>query len=186
MEDNLEKKFNEKCEKFLPKFIKVNGFEYKIHFYMLLGEGSFRIMYGVFDGSAFDWDKPKLFDLFYEIVKVIPKDKKHSNDIELKGGKIFVQNIDSIINDCLLKLANFDYEKLDEIVTNDTKFYRELTSLLNKYNKENDSNTPDYILINYILGCLRTFNHVISQRDSWHGVEDRVDIVSKCVEIKKQ
>ena len=34
-------------------------------------------------------------------------------------------------------------------------FERELESLINRFSKENDSNTPDFILAQYLLGCLQ-------------------------------
>lgn len=45
-------------------------------------------------------------------------------------------------------------------------FGSELRELLNRYSKENESNTPDYILTNYILNCLEAFEVAISQRDN--------------------
>lgn len=52
-------------------------------------------------------------------------------------------------------------------------FERELSSLLNKYSKENDSNTPDFILARYISGCLRLFNATVNARSDWYGRHDK-------------
>lgn len=49
------------------------------------------------------------------------------------------------------------------------KFRTELTELLNRYSEENGSNTPDYILANYLIDCLRTYNSVVLARDAWYG-----------------
>jgi hypothetical protein len=43
-------------------------------------------------------------------------------------------------------------------------FLKELTSLLNKYSKENESNTPDWILADYLQNCLKSFNHAVADR----------------------
>lgn len=48
-------------------------------------------------------------------------------------------------------------------------FYEELASLLNKYSKENESGTPDFILADYLAGCLDTFNKTIRARAQWRG-----------------
>lgn len=48
---------------------------------------------------------------------------------------------------------------------------QELTSLLNRYSLENGSDTPDFILAQYLLRCLETFNHTIRAREQWHGRE---------------
>lgn len=45
-------------------------------------------------------------------------------------------------------------------------FKTELTDLLNKYSKENDSDTPDRVLAGYILGCLDVFNKAVRKRDA--------------------
>ena len=43
-------------------------------------------------------------------------------------------------------------------------FREELEDLLNKYNQENESNTPDFILVYFILDCLTAFNTATKQR----------------------
>ena len=44
-----------------------------------------------------------------------------------------------------------------------------LADLLNSYGSENGSNTPDFILATYLLGCLNNFNHAVKSRESWYG-----------------
>ena len=51
----------------------------------------------------------------------------------------------------------------------ETPFEQELTSLINKYSMENGSNTPDFILANYLQDCLRIFNVTVQQRENWYG-----------------
>ncbi len=50
-------------------------------------------------------------------------------------------------------------------------FRIELTELINKHSKENDSNTPDYILANYLSNCLDAFAIAVAQREHWYGRE---------------
>lgn len=49
------------------------------------------------------------------------------------------------------------------------KFQEELTALLNKHSIENESDTPDWILANYIAGCLNAWNQSIHSRDKWYN-----------------
>ena len=51
-----------------------------------------------------------------------------------------------------------------------TNLLEELTRLLNYYSEENESNTPDYQLAEYMLGCLGLFNRAIQARDAWYGM----------------
>jgi len=47
-------------------------------------------------------------------------------------------------------------------------FEKKLIILLNSYCKENDSNTPDYILAKYLIGCLTVYNKAVTDRSKWH------------------
>lgn len=50
-------------------------------------------------------------------------------------------------------------------------FVSELASLLNRHSKENGSGTPDFILAEYLFGCLTHFNAAVNRRESWYGRE---------------
>lgn len=50
-----------------------------------------------------------------------------------------------------------------------TSFINKLTNLINEYSLENGSNTPDYILANYLMGCLNLFNVTVDAREEWYG-----------------
>ncbi len=59
-------------------------------------------------------------------------------------------------------------------------FEKELESLLNRYSKENDSNTPDFILVKFLERCLDNYNITLQQRDKWFGV----DVQNKIIKLK--
>jgi hypothetical protein len=48
-------------------------------------------------------------------------------------------------------------------------FRKSLVELLNKNSKENDSNTPDFILAEYLMLCLEAYNKTLQVRESWYG-----------------
>ena len=50
------------------------------------------------------------------------------------------------------------------------EFRRDLESLLNKHSREKGSDTPDFVLATYLLGCLTTFDVAVKSRDQWYGV----------------
>jgi hypothetical protein len=58
-----------------------------------------------------------------------------------------------------------------QIISEPSDFKKELTVLLNKHSKENGSNTPDFILSNFILNCLQAFDNAVLQRQSWYTGE---------------
>jgi hypothetical protein len=48
-------------------------------------------------------------------------------------------------------------------------FKKELENLINKYSQENGSDTPDFLLAEYLIGCLTVFNSVVTAREVWFG-----------------
>ncbi len=54
-------------------------------------------------------------------------------------------------------------------IPNRRSFDDELVCLLNKYSKENGSNTPDFILAEYLIRCLESSDMLIRGREEWYG-----------------
>ena len=52
----------------------------------------------------------------------------------------------------------------------ETQFCEDLDALLNRYSRENGSNTPDFILGAFLRTCLDAWNQATKQRDEWYGV----------------
>jgi hypothetical protein len=52
---------------------------------------------------------------------------------------------------------------------------------INTHSAENDSNTPDFILAQYLLGCLEAFNMAVQQRETWYGRDARPSLKSPSV-----
>jgi len=47
---------------------------------------------------------------------------------------------------------------------------KQIEDLINRNCAENESNTPDFILAEYLLDCLRTWNNTTKKRDKWYSV----------------
>lgn len=45
----------------------------------------------------------------------------------------------------------------------------DLTDVLNRHSQENVSNTPDFILAQYLLGCLSAWSIAVERRQAWYG-----------------
>lgn len=52
-------------------------------------------------------------------------------------------------------------------------FISELRDLINKRCMENASNTPDFILAQYLTNCLLAWNRATQQRETWYGRDAR-------------
>lgn len=54
-------------------------------------------------------------------------------------------------------------------ISTESTLRSDLESLLNRHSQENASNTPDFLLAEYLLDCLRAFNKVANAREAWYG-----------------
>lgn len=52
-------------------------------------------------------------------------------------------------------------------------FEHEIEAAINRHSQENASNTPDFILAQYLLACLAAWNTAVQQRENWHGRDPR-------------
>lgn len=46
---------------------------------------------------------------------------------------------------------------------------REIEEAINRASRENASNTPDFILAEYLMGCLEAFERATNERREWFG-----------------
>lgn len=64
-------------------------------------------------------------------------------------------------------MTKTDYEKrMDK-----TKLEKELAGLINSVSRENDSNTPDFLLAEFMMNCLDAFERTNNKRETWYGVK---------------
>jgi len=50
-------------------------------------------------------------------------------------------------------------------------FEIELSSLINKYSYESGSDTPDFILVGYLMRCINNWNYTVGQRERYYNRE---------------
>ena len=48
-------------------------------------------------------------------------------------------------------------------------FKQKLRKLINCESMENGSSTPDYILTDYLMACLDSYNAAVNERSRWYG-----------------
>lgn len=49
----------------------------------------------------------------------------------------------------------------------------EIQNVLNRHSAENESNTPDFILAEYLTDCLAAYDKAVQRRAAWYG---RIDV----------
>lgn len=52
---------------------------------------------------------------------------------------------------------------------NESNFREELEHLINKNSMENGSDTPDFILAEYLNDCLKAFDKAVARRTEWYA-----------------
>ena len=59
------------------------------------------------------------------------------------------------------------------------EFRKDLESLINKHSIENGSDTPDFMLAEYLLRCLAAYERVIAQREKWYEQKEETTRILK-------
>lgn len=62
-----------------------------------------------------------------------------------------------------------------------TELEKKLSDLINCQCRENDSNTPDFLLAEFMMACLDAFELVSNKREVWFGV--KLDILNDWQEL---
>ncbi len=55
----------------------------------------------------------------------------------------------------------------------DHTFEQDLAELINRHSCENASNTPDFVLAQFMVACVSAFNASTQQRETWYGRDPR-------------
>ena len=59
-------------------------------------------------------------------------------------------------------------------------FRKKLEELINQHSKENGSNTPDFILAEYLDDCLVIYDKTVKRREEWYGRDiDKFESITK-------
>ncbi len=58
-----------------------------------------------------------------------------------------------------------DFNKM----TKQSRLQKEIEQAINKNSLENESDTPDFILAEYLTDCLRAFDKAVNRREKWYG-----------------
>lgn len=62
-----------------------------------------------------------------------------------------------------------------------TELEKKLADLINSECRENDSNTPDFLLAEFMMNCLDAFELINNKREVWYGVT--LDILNNWEEL---
>lgn len=78
---------------------------------------------------------------------------------------------DEVLEQCYLLQEEMYKDALDipPIISERPTFEKALQTLINQYSKENGSNTPDFVLSEYLADCLDVFDKTMAKREIFYG-----------------
>ena len=85
---------------------------------------------------------------------------------------VHVANCCRVWHDCRGYVLRYLYGDLGFDLMTESSLQYELTMLLNKHAKETSSNTPDFVLAEYLLGCLKAYTKAVQRTKQWQGGND--------------
>jgi hypothetical protein len=74
-----------------------------------------------------------------------------------------------IQNNVDLHEIEIQHPEINQLPQKDISFREELEFVINRHSMENGSNTPDFILAEYLQHCLAAFDLAVKRRDKWYG-----------------
>lgn len=109
-------------------------------------------------------DRPAIKQIVFELIN--PKTILGKNQLDKSFDEMIKNN--QLKNKKMKNDNNIDglqiYKAIEQPVS---EFQKELSILINKYSRENMSDTPDFILAQYLEGCLTNYSIAVTKRDQW-------------------
>lgn len=57
-------------------------------------------------------------------------------------------------------------------IKNRLSIIKDFAEVINRHSLENGSNTPDFILAEYLVNCLESYNYAVLNRNDWYYRND--------------
>ena len=73
-------------------------------------------------------------------------------------------------------VSDIEEAKLMSESERNAAFREELMVLLNSHSMEGGSGTPNFMLADYLMGCLEAYTKTVRQRSKWYDHEDYIDV----------
>lgn len=71
-------------------------------------------------------------------------------------------------------------------IEKENNFIKELRELINRYSKENTSNTPDFVLAHFVVNSLLAFDTAVQVRESFYGRDPRPSMTGTDIKPSKE
>ena len=117
-------------------------------------------------------DFPKFYGQIATIATATPSHAFHSEDSPdeiVAKGHALLDKIGNPAPDGFIATLSETEDSPEEKPERYSKFQKELESLINRYSMENHSDTPDFILAQFLTEQLKVFDQIVARRDKWYG-----------------
>ena len=116
-------------------------------------------------------------DFRYEICRRCPKSGLFKGTYEECEKWIEQKKNEEMVNDVKEKLKKVIKNELDNVQKkNEESLRRELTKIMNTHGIDTEYRTPDYILAEYLIDCLKSYKKLDDANRTWHGLSIEAEI----------
>ena len=116
-------------------------------------------------------------DSRYEICRRCPKSGLFKGTYEECEKWIEQKKNEEMVNDVKEKLKKVIKNELDNVQKkNEESLRRELTKIMNTHGIDTEYRTPDYILAEYLIDCLKSYKKLDDANRTWHGLSIEAEI----------
>ncbi|MCK9209213.1 MAG: hypothetical protein M0P61_00115 [Ignavibacteriaceae bacterium] len=87
--------------------------------------------------------------------------------IELTESKVGLETVKELIME--IENRPIEQQVSREVGGREKNIVKDIATIINQHSRENASNTPDFILAEYLERCLITFEMASNAREKWYG-----------------
>ena len=116
-------------------------------------------------------------DCRYAVSRRCPKSALFEGTLKECKKWIGQKKNEEMVNDVKEKLKKVIKNELDNVQKkNEESLRRELTKIMNTHGIDTEYRTPDYILAEYLIDCLKSYKKLDDANRTWHGLSIEAEI----------
>lgn len=116
-------------------------------------------------------------DFRYEICRRCPKSGLFKGTYEECEKWIVQKKNEEMMNGVKEKLKEVIKNELDNVQQkNEESLRRELSKIMNTHGIDTEYSTPDYILAEYLIDCLKSYKKLDDANRTWHGLSIEAEV----------
>jgi predicted phage tail protein len=90
------------------------------------------------------------------------------NNVEVQANGI-IRNEKGRYIGMLINDVEYEGEHIKGVKVDMPDFKKDLVQIINKHSVESGSNTPDFLLAEYLIDCLKAYKKIHDANEKWYG-----------------